>query len=82
MKTRKSENQVEASSQITVREAGARGGRATLENQGIDFFKRIGHRGGKRTAQLYRELLKEFGKKGGRPRRPTLNESAGGRDRD
>jgi len=67
--------------EITVAEAGRRGGRATLENQGRDFFKRIGKIGGKRTAQLYGYLLKEFGKKGGRPRRPTLSEPRGDRDR-
>lgn len=72
MRIRKSENEVEVSSQITVREAGARGGRATLESQGVNFFKRIGKKGGERTAVLYRELLSEFGKRGGRPRRPTL----------
>ena len=78
MKTRKSEDQVEVpSQQITVREAGARGGRATLESQGVDFFKRIGKRGGQRTKELYGELLSEFGKRGGRPKRPALNESAG-----
>jgi len=69
------------STDITVRQAGARGGRATLQNQGADFFKRIGKKGGKRTAELYRELLSEFGKKGGRPRRPALNESLGEKGR-
>jgi general stress protein YciG len=80
MKTRKPENQVEVSGQVTVQEAGARGGRATRENKGVDFFKRIGAKGGRRTAELYADLLKEFGKRGGRPRRPTLDESMGERD--
>lgn len=66
--------------EATVRQAGARGGRATLESQGVDFFKRIGRKGGKRTAQLYAGLLSEFGKRGGRPRRPTLDESMGEED--
>jgi general stress protein YciG len=57
---------------ITVAEAGRRGGRATLENQGPDFFKKIGRKGGRRTAEMYREVLAEFGRKGGRPRRPAL----------
>jgi general stress protein YciG len=60
--------------QITVSKAGRRGGQTTLKNQGNDFFRRIGKKGGKRTAELYRDLLSEFGKKGGRPRRPTLSE--------
>jgi len=65
---------------ITVAEAGRRGGRATLENQGVDFFRKIGRKGGQRTAKLYSDLLKDFGRRGGRPRRPTLNETVGGED--
>lgn len=82
MKTRKPENQAEVPSQVTVREAGARGGRSTLERQGVEFFREIGKKGGQRTKELYGELLSEFGKKGGRPKRPTLDESAGEQDRD
>jgi general stress protein YciG len=66
--------------EITVAEAGRRGGRATLESQGIDFFKRIGKKGGERTAELYKELLSEFGRKGGRPRRLALDEYMEGED--
>ena len=64
-----------ARKQMTVQEAGRRGGHATLQNQGVQHFKEIGHKGGKRTAKLYRDLLSEFGKRGGRPRRPSLKES-------
>lgn len=78
MKTGKTDNQIEASPRITVREAGARGGRATLESQGIGFFKKIGKKGGQRTAELYADLLKEFAKRGGRPKRPALNKPGGG----
>ena len=67
--------------QLTVTEAGRLGGYATLQNQGVDHFKKIGHKGGQRTAQLYRDLLREFGKKGGRPRRPTLEEFMEGENR-
>lgn len=78
-KRRDTENQlVEASGAISVREAGARGGHATLENQGTEFFKRIGKRGGQRTKELYGELLSEFGKRGGRPRRPNLDSAGEG----
>jgi len=70
-------NSNENDSPITVKEAGRRGGRATLESQGREFFSRIGKKGGQRTAELYRGLLKEFGRKGGRPRRPTLDEYMG-----
>jgi len=68
--------------QITTVEAGRRGGQTTLEHHGVEFFRRIGRKGGQRTASLYRELLTEFGRRGGRPRRPTLDESAGERGRD
>lgn len=61
--------------QITVQEAGRRGGHTTLQNQGVEHFKKIGSKGGKRTAKLYRDLLSEFGRRGGRPRRPSLKES-------
>jgi len=63
--------------QTTVSEAGRRGGNATLRNQGRDFFRNIGKRGGDRTAELYGQLMKEFGKCGGRPKRPSLEKSMG-----
>ena len=67
--------------QITVREAGRRGGNVTRDRYaGTDFYRRIGAKGGRRTKELYRDLLSEFGKKGGRPRRPILSDSAGERD--
>jgi len=71
-----------ASSELTVAEAGRRGGRATLKSQGIDFYKRIGKKGGQRTKELYYDLFSQFGKRGGRPRRPALNEFMGEQDRD
>jgi len=70
----------DSSKQITVREAGRRGGHATLERRGIDFFREIGKRGGVRTKQLYAELLREFGRRGGRPKRPALPGRAGEKD--
>ena len=66
---------------ISVREAGARGGRATLEHRGISFFQEIGRKGGKRTAELYGDLLKDFGRRGGRPRRPALGKNMGEKHR-
>ena len=65
---------VPSKEQITVAEAGRRGGQATLENQGVEFFKRIGRKGGQKTKELYGGLFKEFGKQGGRPRRPFLDD--------
>jgi len=66
--------------EITVADAGRRGGRSTLEHHGAEFFREIGRKGGQRTAQLYAELLSEFGKKGGRPRRPALDKRMGEED--
>jgi len=66
--------------EITASEAGRRGGLATLKNQGREYFKKIGKKGGNRTAELYHDLLNEFGKKGGRPRRPALTEYMEGED--
>jgi len=59
--------------QTTVKEAGARGGRVTRERYGIEFYRRIGRRGGKKTKALYAELLREIARRGGRPRRPPLD---------
>lgn len=63
--------------QLTVREAGRRGGSSTLQRRGAEFYQKIGRKGGQRTKELYGELLSEFGKKGGRPRRPALEEDTG-----
>ena len=64
--------------EISVADAGRRGGRSTLEHHGVEFFREIGRKGGQRTAQLYRDMLSEFGRRGGRPRRPVLDERMGG----
>lgn len=62
---------------VSVAEAGRRGGRKTLEKYGREHFSAIGKKGGERTRQLYGDLLKEFGKRGGRPQRPDLGEVSG-----
>jgi len=62
----------EASGEVSVREAGARGGRATSERLGRDHFREIGRKGGQRTKELYGDLFREYGRRGGRPRRPDL----------
>jgi general stress protein YciG len=67
----------ESKKELSVNEAGRRGGNSTLKRKGKSFFRRIGSKGGKRTAQLYRHLLKEFGQKGGRPKSPALGGDAG-----
>jgi uncharacterized protein len=58
---------------LNVQDAGARGGRTTLERHGTDFYRKIGKKGGRRTKKLYGDVMREFGKRGGRPRRPSLS---------
>ena len=58
---------------ITVREAGRREGEATSRRHGRRFYQIIGSKGGKRTKELYADLLRQFGSKGGRPPRPNLD---------
>jgi len=48
---------------ISVKVAGRRGGTATRDRYGSDFYRRIGKLGGERTRDLYAELLKETGKR-------------------
>ncbi len=62
---------------ISVKVAGRRGGTTTRDRYGRDFYRRIGKLGGERTRELYAGALRELGKKGGRPRRPSLDEYMG-----
>ena len=78
MTIKRSEDQGELRGQLSVSEAGARGGRATLRNKGIGFFSKIGRKGGRRTAELYHDMLAEFGRRGGRPTRPSLEDAGEG----
>lgn len=68
---------IETREGISVKEAGRRGGKSTLEHRGTEFFREIGAKGGKRQKELYSDLLREFGRRGGRPRRPSLEDSTG-----
>jgi len=60
--------------QLTVAQAGRRGGQSTLEHRGVEFFREIGARGGEITKRRWGHLFSQFGKKGGRPRRPSLED--------
>ena len=56
-----SENQ-----EVTVREAGRRGGNATKAKYGHDFYSRNGQKGGKTTAEKYdRDFYRKAGGRGG-----------------
>lgn len=53
---------------LTVSEAGARGGTATVLKHGIEHLQRIGKIGGQSTVRLYgAEQMRRWGRLGGRP---------------
>lgn len=58
---------------VTVRQAGARGGRSTRDRHGVEFLKKIAKKGGDTTKKRYGHLFAEYGRRGGRPRRPSLH---------
>lgn len=59
---------------VTVQEAGRRGGLSTSARyRGTGFYQKIGAKGGETTKRRWGHLFSQFGKKGGRPRRPNLD---------
>jgi general stress protein YciG len=51
---------------MTVREAGHKGGERTAETHGHEFYEEIGRKGGEHTAETHgHEFYEEIGKKGG-----------------
>ena len=63
---------------LSVAEAGRLGGRSTMAKYGKEHFVKLGRKGGRKTAEMYREMFKKFGCHGGRPRRPSLCGGPGG----
>ena len=59
---------------ITVSEAGRKGGLTVLRNRGRDFYVEIGRRGQNVMRARYPNMAREWGKKGGRPRKSSLEE--------
>lgn len=59
---------------MSVREAGAIGGRAVLQRYGLRFYSQIGRLGQKAMRRKYPGMATEWGKLGGRPRKLNLNE--------
>ncbi|GAI79573.1 unnamed protein product, partial [marine sediment metagenome] len=59
-------------------EAGRRGGAATRDRHGVEFLRKIAKKGGETTKRRYGHLFSEFGKRGGRPRRPSLDSAGEG----
>lgn len=56
---------VDGKGQITVTEAGRRGGTSTRDRHRSQFYRQIGSRSGESTKKSYARLLKEFGRLGG-----------------
>jgi general stress protein YciG len=51
---------------MTVREAGQKGGEKTSETHGKEFYENIGHKGGETTAKTHgHEFYENIGHKGG-----------------
>lgn len=59
---------------ISVQEAGRRGGLAVLSTYGRQHFSKIGRLGQKALRDLYPGMAKVWGKQGGRPRKPNLDD--------
>ncbi|MDH7481694.1 MAG: KGG domain-containing protein [Armatimonadota bacterium] len=64
---------------ITVSEAGRRGGRRTAQTHGHEFYEEIGKKGGRRggetTAERYgHEFYEEIGRKGGQKVKKLIEE--------
>ncbi len=75
---RETSDDIAAPAEMTVKQAGRRGGNITRGRYAAaGFYQRIGAKGGRKTAELHADLLQQFGRRGGRPRRPSLNESLG-----
>ena len=56
-----------AGGNMSVREAGRKGGKATRARYGPEFFQEIGAKGGKAVSERYsNEHFREIGRKGGR----------------
>ena len=58
--------------QITVNEAGRRGGLSLLVKRGQSHFVEIGKKGQEALRKRYPGMAAEWGKKGGRPRKDNL----------
>jgi len=59
---------------LSVREAGRRGGLVVLATYGHKHFSRIGKQGQKILRDKHPDMASVWGKRGGRPRKPNLDE--------
>ena len=68
------ESEDEGDMGISVNEAGRKGGLAVLRKRGRTFFVEIGSKGQAATRQKYPGMAREWGKLGGRPKKPGIDE--------
>jgi general stress protein YciG len=59
-------------SEITVKEAGRKGGLSLLSKRGTKHFAEIGKKGQDTIKRLYPGMASTWGKKGGRPRKNNI----------
>ena len=62
---------------MTVAEAGKHGGLKLLETRGCNYFVVIGRKGQAVMRQKHPGMASRWGKLGGRPKKPTLQEIMG-----
>lgn len=62
---------------MTVRDAGRKGGLSCLRNHGRGFFAEIGRKGQSVMRARHPDKAREWGRLGGRPRKPTLEDIMG-----
>jgi general stress protein YciG len=61
--------------EMSVSEAGKRGGRRTAETHGHEFYEEIGRKGGESTSEKYgTPFYEEIGHKGGQKVRQLISE--------
>lgn len=61
----------------SVNEAGRKGGLTVLQKRGRSFYVDIGRKGQLVLRQKYPNMASQWGKLGGRPRKPNLSQLAG-----
>jgi len=81
------DNGTPAEGNMSVREAGRKGGRTTRARYGAEFFQEIGAKGGRTVSERYsNEHFREIGRKGGRrvaeliARAKGMDDAAGGQN--
>ena len=62
---------------VSVQEAGRRGGLMVLTTYGREHFSKIGRQGQKALRDQYPGMASIWGKQGGRPRKPNIDDMGG-----